>query len=187
MAQFATVSDLASWLGTTIPNGDARATLLLQMASAAVQNRARQRLEFVAGDVVTLPGTYSDALVLPERPVTAVSAVVIDGVALASTAYAWTRLGRLWRVDGGSWGSPKTAVAVTYSHGFATIPDDIRGVCLSAAARAYENPAAVQAESVASYSVTHGAEARGVALTGTERDVVDRYRRRTASVPVLAE
>src|SRR5690349_10531296 len=44
---------------------------------------------------VDLEGTYDATLWLVETPVTAVTSVTIDDVALAASAYGWNRRGRL--------------------------------------------------------------------------------------------
>jgi hypothetical protein len=109
--------DLRTLLGedsTTLP--DTKAILLLEMATAEVQAAARQRLVQVVDDQLTIMGTTDSWLELPERPVTAVSEVAIDGSPVAD----WKRFGaRLWRQCG--WAScpyePAT-VTLTYTHGY---------------------------------------------------------------------
>lgn len=173
MARFASIADLASYLGETIAADDARAGLLLDLASGAVQAYTGQLLEAVANDTVTLDANGSRLILLPEVPVTAVVSVAQDGQsALAATAYEWRRDGVLWPAGGATWGRE---VVVTYSHGFAVIPDVIRGVVLALAGRMWSNPTGAVSESIGTYSITN---ARTVALelTGVEQAVLDRFR-----------
>lgn len=185
MAQFATAADLAELLGETFDaTRTAQANAALELASATIQGWTRQTIELVAGDTVTLRGTWDEELVLPQRPVVAVTAVSVDGTAL--TADDW----RLWgsslvRVGYGNWAGPDVAVAVTYSHGWAVIPDVIRAVTMQIAVRLMANPGLVQAESIGTYSVTYGSEAGGGgALTIDEQALLGPFRRRTATVPI---
>lgn len=198
MAQFALADELGDFLGRTLkPEQVPRADVLLQLASAAIQAEARQQLELVENEQAELRGNWSHKLWLPERPVTAVSGITIrhgsifvnDWVLQENNDYRWDRLGLVRRVSyitgrllapvSGYWGGDMAVVDVTYSHGFEVIPDDLRGVCLQAAARAFSNPIGVEAEAVTNaYSVQYGAHASGgpVALTESELKIVRRYR-----------
>jgi hypothetical protein len=72
---------------------------------------------------------------------------------------------------------------VTYTHGYATIPDDIRGVTLDLAARKMANPSGNRQEGIGSYSISYG----DVADDDPVFDPISRYRERAASVPLYRE
>jgi hypothetical protein len=193
VAAFAVAADLATFLGTDVDA--ARADEVLADATAAIKGYTRQTIEAVPNDDVVLRGTWSQELWLPERPVTAVSSVVIRNGAIfasefplvADKDYRWDRRGLLRRVAyvtgrllapaSGYWGGEMAYVEVTYSHGFAQIPDDIRAVCLSVASRVYVNPQAILRESVGSYTVQYGRTA-AAQLDDEEKAQLNRYRRR---------
>ncbi len=189
MPAFATVADLATYLQRDLSGADwATAAQALDIATAAIQSYTRQAIEAVANDAVRLRGTWANEVVLPQRPVTAVSSVsVTEPFAAARTVaagdYVWRQGGLLLSRAPGHWGGPAAEVSVTYSHGFAAIPDDIRGVCLTAAARLMANPEAIRSEQVGNYSVTHGGA--GGDLIGTlaqsEQRDLNRYRQRVWS------
>lgn len=138
----ATTADLRDLLGedtTTLP--DAQAALLLQMATAEVQAAAGQLLVLVSGDVADIMGTTESWLVLPQRPVTDVATVELDGEPVTD----WKRFGsRLFRSSGWSaYVHEPSQVTVTYSHGYA--PDDpglelARSLALTLAAALFRNP-----------------------------------------------
>lgn len=155
VSQFATANELATIIKRTFNAEEiAAADLLLQLISGEIQRHTGQHIELVTDDHVTLHGNYGRQLVLPQWPVIAVSAVSINGNAVA--AGTWTFAGNIlyrgslpvfngpddWGGDlsATSWWGPLAAIAVTYTHGFATIPDDVRSVCLRAGARALERP-----------------------------------------------
>lgn len=161
--QLATLQDLADAL--QIPLADLPAstgTLLLECSTAVVQATARQRIIQVVGDTFALLGTTDSWLDLPEIPVTAASAVTLDGVALSvgiePTNYR--RIGnRLWRSDG--WqtyvGMPSD-VAGTYTHGYAAGSQKLqlgRWAALSLSKGQVPNPGALSSESIDDYSVTY--------------------------------
>jgi hypothetical protein len=169
---FAPVVDLATYLGRDIPDDDAAASLALRTATAIVQAETRQTLFYVAADTVTLTGG-SNRLYLPERPI--IGTPVVAGFPAAGYDH---RHGLIIRRRG-VW---ESAVTVTYSHGYATIPDDIRGATLSIAARLYRraDPDAglIASETIGSYSVTYARSAVNAGeLADDERRILARYRR----------
>ncbi len=199
MAAFCTIADLEAFLQVTIGTPNASATAAIAAASAAIQNECRQRIEQVAADVLTLTVEASrSTILLPEQPVTAVASVVEDGTTLTvGTDYRWTSAGLLVR-QGRAWHSGWQEVVVTYTHGYATIPDDLKGVCIRAAARSYQaglrasstgGVPGIQAESAeGDYSVTFtpesaapgggsslGASAAPILLP-SEKAILQRYR-----------
>lgn len=145
--QLATTGDLSTFLGETI--AAATETFLLEVATAAVQDAAGQRLVEVTDDTVELLGTADYWLQLPEKPVASVSSVEIDGDAVTDFEL---RGSRLWRDHG--WREPAnfspltstpptSVVAVTYSHGYELTDQDVqfaRQVTLVTAAQMYANP-----------------------------------------------
>jgi hypothetical protein len=130
--QLATAADLGNLLGVTVDAG--QAGVLLECATAVVQEAAgRQRLVAVAGDVLTIMGTTDSWLDLPQRPVTAVASVVLDGVTLTAGAAGsggatYRRVGdRLWRGDGWqTYAGEPSSVVVTHSHGFTAGVQDLQ-------------------------------------------------------------
>ena len=187
MPALATVADLAAFCGWA--GSDAQARLAIDVATGVVQRACAQTLLPVVGDVVTLAGGQP-TLILPERPVTAVSGVA----GYDSGAWRWDGRDMLMLTAGAVWSATVTShawmvwpdtVTVTYSHGFTSIPADLKGVCLTVATRLLDNPSGVRAETVAGYSATYG-DAAGISLTATERAVCNTYRRRTTALRVSA-
>lgn len=189
---FATEAELEAYTGTSIDT--TRATLLLDLATGAIRAHTNQTLSRVANDTVVLPGNYTGTLELPERPVASVASVSIGDTNLAADVdYVWDGASSLLRGtlvtgvlvvnDGpllsgrGDWGGPGAQVSVTYTHGFATISDDIKGVCLALAARSLSSPDGVNSETVGSYSVSYSRTGGAVSLLDEERRLLDRYRR----------
>ncbi len=69
-------------------------------------------------------------------------------------------------------------MTVVYTHGFAVIPNDVKGVCLALAARSLQSPDGVNSETVGSYSVSYSRTGGAVSLLDEERRLLDRYRRK---------
>ena len=189
---FATAADLEDWLGVGTLDAS-RATVVLDAATGAIQGWTRQTISEVAGDAVELRGTWKPVLELPERPVTAVTSVSVDGVAqTVDDDYVVVR-NELRRPEGWDsqlrfsvfgpegWGGPDVVVAVTYTHGFATVPDDVKGVCLQLAGRMYLNPEAAAMKVIDGHTFQYGLDF--LALTDGEKATLRKYRRTSRAAP----
>ena len=91
----ATAADLRALLDeddTSLP--DPKAELLLQLATGAVQAAAGQQLVASTGDTVQLMGDTDAWFTLPQRPVTAVASVTVDGATVTDYKRFGDRLGR---------------------------------------------------------------------------------------------
>jgi len=181
--QLATPADLAAVLQLSTTLDSTLAAVLLETATAVVQEAAgNQRILQVAGDVLAIEGTTDSWLALPQLPVTSVASVVLDGVTLSTAANDYKVIGsRLWRAAGWqtNWGWPidwpfpvwgvngapfnwqglvsePSVVVVTYTHGFASGSQDLqlaRSATLSIAKGGYANPAGVSSEKIDDYEV----------------------------------
>jgi hypothetical protein len=162
MTLLATASELASYLQKDLDT--ASATLVLQVASARFAREAGTA--FVATTV-----TYSAVadgcaeLELPYKPVTAVSAVRVNGVAITG----WSlRLNTLYRTAGFGYryAWPPDQVDVDLTHGYTAAGDDVKGAVLETAAQAYDIPVgAVVSESIDDYAVRYATTGGGLQLT----------------------
>lgn len=191
----ATPSDLASLLQQDVDT--ATATLLLEGATAIVQGECGQRIIQVVGDVVVMDvdehdgGTY---LVLSERPVTAVTTVLIGATAVTDYTVTLSR-GRLWRALG--WRSTLVAyydqpstVTVTYTHGYPAGHQKLqlaRRAVLGLAAPLYPNPSAAASEKIDDYAVAFEAmAARMEASPYLSKALKRQYGRPGGSVRLIA-
>ena len=110
----------------TVPDG-ATAGLIAEMLAAAsseIREAAGAPIS-QATSTIKVIGPSSHWLRLPGGPVSAVSAVEVDGVAVTD----WRLLeGALWRAAG--WcGREPVEVTVTMVHGFVEVPEDIVSLC----------------------------------------------------------
>lgn len=158
MAALASASDLASWLQKDLDT--ATATLALNVASGEIRNYCGWSVSQEAGVVATLTGSGTDLLWLPTLRLTAVTSLTENGLARTTpsdfTFEAWGKLRRrraAWLCE------PPQAVVVTFTHGYATVPDDVKGACLSLAARVYDNPGGLRSYTVGGVSETYAGAA----------------------------
>ena len=181
--QLATPEDLASLLGRD--DLDAyKATMLIECATAVVQEAAGQRI-VRATSTVTLEPSPGRWLWLPQIPVVSVASVTLDGTSLAAGDYK-VRGHRLWRETG--WQlltSPPTEVVVEYTHGHAEGAQELqraRQAVLALAGAVYDNPAGLSREQVDDYSVAYEAMATRMEAAPYLRDGLRRYYGRSAGL-----
>ena len=195
---FCIVADMENFLQIPIPAAKiASAQRAIAEATEAIKNYCHQVIERVTDDVVTLDCRGGVWLYLPEMPVISVAAVIEDGETLVvNDDYKLGQHGILYRI-GSLWAEGIQIVTVTYTHGYVTLPDDIVGVCVRAAARAYQaglraaelgGLAGVASMSLGDYSVSFGTEGGGGISEGvlgasaarmlllSEKDALNRYR-----------
>lgn len=188
----------------TSPTADqtAKMTLLVAHASAAIRNYTGQAFTLVT-DTDQLAAVWGPVLPLPRLPVTNVVSVTADGTTI--TGWQWDQrvglrrnavpVGNVgctaedsWPIEtqgatGGSaasWGGPGITLAVRYTSGYATTPDDVAAICEGLAASAFSTPTGVRSESLGSYAVTYTIESSGssVSISITDAKALNRYRKR---------
>lgn len=152
MAALASPAELSVWLQREVDQ--ASAAQALNAASAAIRGACGWSIteETVTGLVVD---GYRCEVFLPTRRLTAVSAVTDYETVLAPSAYEWASHGRL-RKASGTWGK---TVTVSFTHGYAAVPDAVRAACLSVAARAVENPQGLRSWRLGDESETYASTA----------------------------
>lgn len=203
MSALASPADLAARLGRDLTEQEAaRAEALLDDASAVVRAYTRQDFELHTDDEVVLRAV-GGRIALPGRPVQGVSRVEVIGGSEALPDFTladWlfdgidtVRIGEgaaiinlpeAWWDDDGYPGTYR----VTYTHGYAEVPADVRSVVCGVVLRVLTNPSGYRSETVGSYSVTYAVPATGeqlgTNLTRYEMKMLDRYRRKTDTVKV---
>ena len=197
MADFCTQADVEAFLQVAVPAAKVASVVrAIAEATEAIRNYCHQYIERVAGETITLDCAGGSRIFLPELPVIAVASVEEDGDLLTvSDDYQLGQYGILHRV-GQDWESGIQIVEVVYTHGYATIPQNVRDVCTRAAARAYQaglraaEMAAipgVTGKALGDFSVQFGGEAgaAGESVLGasaapmllrSEERMLDRYR-----------
>lgn len=198
MANLASVQDVADLLALDSA-GLEPAQAAAALAQASARFRAEAECDFDDDDTTLILRVDGQRVTLPKRPVldiTSVKAVGLDGTATHEMA-GWSFDGiHTIRVGDGAWvinashHYASQTVEVTWSHGYATIPEDVRWTVAQMAARAISSPApaAVTGENIGAYSYrTGGVSVSGAAgMTDDERQVARRYRPRVSTMTSTA-
>lgn len=173
MAMFATTYELEDFADASFTL--TRSTLAIELASSACESVAKSvngTIEQVEDDVRSVDGSGTSLLTLPAWPVTDIESVLIGDDPV--TDFAWSRNGVLERTSG-VWPKGRRNITVTFTHGFAVVPTEIKAVTLQAASRSVLNPARLNSFSDGQVSVGFGGGGTGTQvldLLGTERDMV---------------
>jgi hypothetical protein len=179
------LDELDSFLGLTADAS--RAELCRQVAQGLVRADLRQsvtRATYAASlPIIAGPDGFWRVPLL-ERPVSAVSSVVVTGdTYVLGTDYTWDGVSPWLRLADRTFSTDPfrdiPRATVTYTGGYLVAPAVIRGVALSVAGRAYSNPAGLRSESIDDYSFTRAGsddDLAGVSLTATERRALAPYR-----------
>lgn len=172
----ASVDDLEARLGRALNDVEAvRAVPLLRDASAGARREAGRPFTAAADETARVRVRSAD-LRLPKIPVTAVASIAdVDGNDLEFTYYGGDTV-RLTFIPAAGWAD------VTYSHGYAEVPDDVTGAVCSAVLRTLGiSPleTGYQSENVEGYgySVGSAAAAGAVGFLPSELAVFHAYRR----------
>ncbi|WP_369383459.1 hypothetical protein [Streptomyces sp. cg36] len=168
------MDELAAWMQRERDELPTGAALVLDTASAIVRTEARQR--FTRGTTTVALARRGQSVALPQRPVVSIDLVRVGGRELRPDEF------RVWRDHLWLRALGFGPVVVTYTHGYVTVPADVRALVLTLASRVLTNPADLRQESAGSVSVTYAAETIGASLAPIERDQLARYRPRAAVV-----
>ena len=192
MATLASIADYETITGETVPAAPnaqrTRIEGLIALASEAVLAGAHgQLIEQATYTAVTL-NTHDGIAYLPQRPVTAIASVVVDGITLAPTDYRWTPGGfgqpalLIRQVDGldARWTSRPIA---TFTAGWSPVHGQIRAAIVSMVVSSMEvgggSPATQHSETAGPFTVQDsyvGVEQQqaNLALTASTQAVLDR-------------
>jgi hypothetical protein len=164
--------DLAVWLG--VPASDPKLRQALGAASSRFRGAVRHHVSFVADETTVLDGNGKTSLLLPAAPVTSVTSVKLDGVALTeNTDFSWSADGYLRRL-GACWPDRLRCVEIVWSHGYETTPEDIAEVVVDQARAQYAVRPGLTSMTVGGQSVAFGAQA-SIGVTEQWKTAVEKY------------
>lgn len=180
---FISREDLSDYIGRDVTADDG-ALEAVDAACEICRDLAEQSFTLETNDDILLDGTGTEALLLPELPVTQLNSVEIDGEVV--TDYVLGRKGIVYRrsstfasdpwadcIPPAIWPLGRQNIGVNYSHGYDTIPSSIRIVALTIAARLVIQGVA-QYETVGNVSVRYDINATD--LTAGERRILYKAR-----------
>lgn len=174
MPSFASTAELATHLQRTFDTDETNAAQqALDLASGVIQRYTGQQL-FAGTSTETFPAprnftTLGGVLVLRQRPVTAIISLTVDDVAAEYTFDGPTGIVDVTLSTPIAQTVRRPTVSVDYAHGYATIPDDLKAICLEIAQRAFTNPEGYVQVGIGNYSHSYGSVRNGVGFMLSER------------------
>lgn len=177
--------DLSDYLGRDVTDDDG-ATLAVDAANQIVRTLTDQDFS-EATSTVTLDGTGTDSVFLPQRPVNTVGTVAVNGEDV--TDFTFNDEGRLVRTSEDDpsfatwaqgyqstayWPNGRQNIEVTYEHGAGTVPSDVRMVALMIAHRMVTQGGNLK-EQVGDVNRTYAVSSTD--LTNGEKAILRKYRR----------
>lgn len=173
---FITTQDVVDILGR---GGTADPGMIIAVDAACDTVRTLAERQFNYGTTtVTLDGTGTDALLLPELPVANAGTVTVNGTAV--TDYKLNDNGVLFRTAGtaltwcgGYWPEGRQNITVTFEHGYADVPRDARMVALNLACRMITAGMA-SSEQVGDVQISYAES--GMDVTPGELRILQKYR-----------
>lgn len=160
--------DLAAWL--KLDASDPSLLAALKAASRRFAGAVRHPVRLVPDDDITLYGDGTARLLLPAAPVVSVTQVLLDDEAITDWRVR-KDIGVLRRSCWPDW----SEVAVTYTHGYDPIPEDIQEVVIDQARTIWRVQPGVQTIQAGGESITYGVQA-AVGVTAQWTTAVDAYR-----------
>ncbi len=174
---FISTQDLVDYLGRGSLS-DPGMLIATDAACDVVRVFSERDFNQVIGGTAILDGSGTDALLLPQLPVTAAGTVTVNGGTI--TDYVLNGNGILFRGTAGVdprpvWPMGRQNVRVTYNYGYGTadLPTDVRMVALSLAARLVIQGPAVE-ETIGAVSVKYAGPPMD--LTNSEQAIRRKYR-----------
>lgn len=169
MADLASIDDLNNFSQLAVDPSDPAAAFLLKVASGMIRRYLEQDITAVADDVELADPVGGQAVFLRQLPVQSVSLVETstDGVTWTTVDPASYTVNRRTGVvaakpyTGVRWGTDPESWRVTYTHGYLAVPDELKGVACSIAARFYSTPAGIDMERTGQRQVKYSLESAG--------------------------
>lgn len=185
---FISTTDLSDYLGRDVTSDDG-ATIAVDSACAVVRTLTEQEFTpTTLTESVSLDGNGTDTLFVPQRPVSTVGTVTVNGDEV--TDFTYDTEGRITRTSEDEptfstwsgavpspayWPTGRQNIGVTYTHGHGgTVPSDVRMVALTLAHRLITQGGAIQ-EQVGDVRKTYAAASTD--LTAGEKAILRKYRR----------
>ena len=147
-------------------------------ATQAIRDYCGWHVAPVKEETITLDGTGTSTILLPSRLVVVVTSVKIRGEVLPETAYEWSTIGALRRLNG-NWPDAYRSIEVNLKHGL-TDMSVLADVVASVAARIQVDiTGMVTRQGMGTQSVSFGGRiaqgAGGHGLLNTEKELLEPY------------
>lgn len=179
-----TVEELEAFMGREFTEAEeAQATVLIQTVSDVIESITGVSFSLHENEEVRMQADGYGIIEFNAKPITAVSVYDIDETVPLSYA-TWDGLAAVYGLQANQ------VVDVVYSHGYSTVPGDIKAVAYGVCSRVLYNPSGLRQETVGAISVTYpgiGGEAGSINFSTLERRVLEKYKKNAQSMRMAVE
>jgi hypothetical protein len=179
-----TVEELEAFMGRTFTDTEvSQAEALIDTVSSVVEAETGVSFSLVDNEEIRIQADGYGMIELSAKPISAVTVYDINSDDEILDA-AWDGLCTIYGLQ------PNQVVDVVYSHGYSTVPGDIKAVVYGICSRIMYNPAGLRQETVGAISVTYpgiGGEAGTINFSTLEQKVLDKYSRTEKSMRLAGE
>lgn len=189
-----TAAELAAFMGRTFTDAEQdQAEAIIEAVSSVIESQTGVSFTLVEDEEIRIQADGYGMIELSAKPVIAVTVYDVDETEELSYG-SWDGLITVYGLQ------PNQVVDIIYTHGYTSVPGDIKAVCYGVCSRIVYNPGGLRQETVGAISVTYpgiGGEAGTINFSTLENKVLDKYstkaksmrlagqRRRYASLPEL--
>jgi hypothetical protein len=189
-----TVEELEAFMGRTFTDTEVnQAEAIIATVSAVIESETGVSFSLTEDEEIRVQADGYGMIELNAKPISDVTVYDVGSTDILTYA-AWDGLCTIYGLQ------PNQVVDVVYSHGYSTIPGDIKAVVYGVASRIMYNPSGLRQETVGAISVTYpgiGGEAGTINFSTLEQKVLSKYsateksmrlagqRMRIATLPIL--
>ncbi len=174
-----TVEELEAFMGRTFDSAEeAQAAAPIDAISDIIEAETGVSFSSVTDEEIRTQADGYGIIEFNAKPISAVTVYELDTTTEIEYA-AWDHLSAVYGLQ------PNQVVDVIYSHGYATVPGDIKAVAYGVCSRIMFNPSGLRQETVGAISVTYpgiGGEAGTINFSRLEQKILDKYKRTAKSM-----
>jgi hypothetical protein len=179
-----TVEELEAFMGREFtPAEEAQAAVLIDVATYAIEGETGISFTLVEDEEIRIQADGYGIIELNAKPISEVTVYELDSTDVINTA-AWDGLATIYGLQ------PNQVVDVVYSHGYSTVPGDIKAVAYGVTSRIMYNPSGLRQETVGAISVTYpgiGGEAGTLNFSALEKRILEKYSAQAKSMRLAAQ
>lgn len=179
-----TTQELAAFMGRTFTDSEEdQAQMFIDSVSDVIEGETGVSFELVEDEEIRIQADGYGMIELSAKPI--LSVVVYDIDETEPLTYGcWDGLATVYGLQ------PNQVVDIIYSHGYTSIPGNIKAVMYGVCSRMMYNPGGLRQETVGAISVTYpgiGGEAGTINFSTLEKRVLEKYRDTMKSMRLAGE
>jgi hypothetical protein len=179
-----TTAELAAFMGRTFTDSETdQAEITIDSVSSVIEALTEVSFSLVEDEEIRIQADGYGMIELSAKPITALT--IYDVNATDELSYGcWDGLITVYGLQ------PNQVVDIVYSHGYTSVPGDIKAVCYGVCSRIMYNPGGLRQETVGAISVTYpgiGGEAGTINFSALEKRVLEKYHATAKSMRLAGE